>query len=60
MWSSVMNDDPTRTDARMFHEAKEVLKGTKYAANHWSELLIRHSFVCVFFCFEMHIAIPRT
>ncbi|KAL3809185.1 hypothetical protein ACHAXA_000704 [Cyclostephanos tholiformis] len=35
VWSSVMNDDPNRSDARMYHEAKEVLKGIKYAANHW-------------------------
>ena len=40
MWPSVKNDNPDLTDGRMFHEAKEVIKGTKYAANHWSESYI--------------------
>lgn len=35
VWPSVLNEDPNSTDVRMYHEAKEVIKGTKYAANHW-------------------------
>ena len=35
IWPSVMNDDPDSSDYRMYHEAKAVVKGTKYAANHW-------------------------
>lgn len=35
IWPSVTNDDPTSWDPRMFHEAKDVIKGKKYAANHW-------------------------
>ena len=42
MWSSVLNDDPDRSDQRTYHEAREVIKGTKYAANAWSELLFFH------------------
>jgi hypothetical protein len=54
VWPSVVNDDPTRSDTRMFHEAKEVLKGVKYAANHWSELLFHHR------CrFEVHVVLVR-
>ena len=45
MWPSVKNDNPDLTDGRMFHEAKEVIKGTKYAANHWSEY---HIFFCLY------------
>mmetsp|Transcript_1571 Transcript_1571/g.3421 ORF Transcript_1571/g.3421 Transcript_1571/m.3421 type:complete len:283 (-) Transcript_1571:313-1161(-) len=35
VWPSVLNDDPDSWDSRMYHEAQEVIKGTKYAANHW-------------------------
>jgi len=35
VWPSVLNNDPNSSDSRMYHEAKEVIKGTKYAANHW-------------------------
>jgi len=35
VWPSVLNNDPNSSDSRMYHEAKEVMKGTKYAANHW-------------------------
>ena len=38
VWPSVLNDQPNRWDPRMFHEAKDVIKGTKYAANHWIHL----------------------
>ena len=38
VWPSVMNDDPNMWDDRMFHEAKDVIKGTKKAANHWIHL----------------------
>lgn len=35
VWPSVKNEDPTEWDPRTFHEAMPVIKGTKYAANHW-------------------------
>lgn len=35
IWPSVMNEDPDQSDNRMYHEAMTVIKGTKYAANHW-------------------------
>ena len=35
IWPSVLNDDPDSSDSRTYHEAKAVVKGTKYAANHW-------------------------
>lgn len=35
VWPSVRNEDPEKSDLRMYHEAMEVTKGTKYAANHW-------------------------
>jgi len=35
VWPSVLNEDVYSSDQRMYHEAKEVIKGTKYAANHW-------------------------
>ena len=37
VWPSVLNDDPNLFNIRMYHEAKEVIKGTKYASNHWSK-----------------------
>jgi prolyl 4-hydroxylase len=38
VWPSVLNETPDMWDARMFHEAKDVIKGKKYAANHWIHL----------------------
>lgn len=38
VWPSVRNENPDKWDPRMFHEAKDVIKGTKYAANHWIHL----------------------
>ena len=35
IWPSVTDDDPEFWDDRMYHEAKDVIKGKKYAANHW-------------------------
>ena len=35
IWPSVLNDDPESSDYRTYHEARAVIKGTKYAANHW-------------------------
>ena len=35
IWPSVLNDDPNSYDPRTFHEARAVVKGRKYAANHW-------------------------
>jgi len=38
VWPSVLDDDPEKWDDRMFHEAVPVVKGRKYAANHWIHL----------------------
>lgn len=38
VWPSVLNDRPSQWDPRMFHEAQDVVKGKKYAANHWIHL----------------------
>ena len=38
IWPSVKNEDPTQWDPRTFHEAMPVIKGKKYAANHWIHL----------------------
>lgn len=35
VWPSVLNEDPNKSDSRMYHEARPVIKGIKYAANHW-------------------------
>lgn len=35
VWPSVLDDDPNYFDSRMYHEAMPVIKGKKYAANHW-------------------------
>jgi prolyl 4-hydroxylase len=35
LWPSVMNDDPWMKDERTVHAALPVIKGVKYAANHW-------------------------
>jgi len=38
VWPSVLNDDPSFWDDRMFHEAKSVIQGKKIAANAWIHL----------------------
>lgn len=38
LWPSVLNHWPNRIDRRTVHEAKPVIKGTKYAANAWIHL----------------------
>jgi len=38
VWPSVLNDDPTHWDRRMYHEARDVIRGEKRAANHWIHL----------------------
>ena len=38
VWPSVTDEDPEFWDKRMYHEAKDVIKGKKYAANHWIHL----------------------
>jgi prolyl 4-hydroxylase len=38
VWPSVKDDEPDFWDDRMHHEAKDVVKGKKYAANHWIHL----------------------
>ncbi|CAJ1959352.1 unnamed protein product [Cylindrotheca closterium] len=38
VWPSVKNEDPSTWDPRTFHEAMPVIKGKKYAANHWIHL----------------------
>ena len=38
LWPSVLDENPTRRDDRTFHEALPVLKGLKFAANHWIHL----------------------
>ncbi|KAL7522774.1 hypothetical protein ACHAWX_007477 [Stephanocyclus meneghinianus] len=35
VWPSVLNEDPSLSDMRMYHEARPVKKGIKLAANHW-------------------------
>eukprot|EP00586_Coscinodiscus_wailesii_P003664 CAMPEP_0172488566 /NCGR_PEP_ID=MMETSP1066-20121228/18160_1 /TAXON_ID=671091 /ORGANISM="Coscinodiscus wailesii, Strain CCMP2513" /LENGTH=451 /DNA_ID=CAMNT_0013255869 /DNA_START=267 /DNA_END=1619 /DNA_ORIENTATION=- len=38
VWPSVIDEDPTFWDKRMYHEAQDVIRGKKYAANHWIHL----------------------
>lgn len=38
IWPSVLDQDPGFWDDRMYHEAMPVIKGKKYAANHWIHL----------------------
>ena len=38
VWPSVKDDEPDFWDNRMYHEARDVIKGKKYAANHWIHL----------------------
>lgn len=35
LWPSVLNDAPMQQDPRTHHAALPVVKGLKYAANHW-------------------------
>ena len=35
LWPSVLNEDPIEMDQRTYHAALPVIKGNKYAANHW-------------------------
>lgn len=35
LWPSTLSDSPEEQDRRTFHEARPVIKGTKYAANAW-------------------------
>jgi len=38
VWPSVRDDEPDFWDDRTYHEAMPVIKGKKYAANHWIHL----------------------
>lgn len=38
VWPSVLNDNPEISDQRMYHEARDVIRGEKRAANHWIHL----------------------
>ena len=38
LWPSTLNANPELQDPRTMHEARPVLKGTKYAANSWIHL----------------------
>eukprot|EP00934_Nitzschia_sp_Nitz4_P005962 Nitzschia sp. Nitz4//scaffold296_size27349//7555//8910//NITZ4_008198-RA/size27349-processed-gene-0.29-mRNA-1//-1//CDS//3329546267//5952//frame0 len=38
VWPSVYDDKPGVWDPRMYHEARPVISGVKYAANHWIHL----------------------
>jgi len=38
VWPSVRDEDPDRWDPRMYHEARDVIRGEKRAANHWIHL----------------------
>jgi len=38
VWPSVLNDNPHHWDKRMYHEARDVIRGEKRAANHWIHL----------------------
>lgn len=43
VWPSVLDINPEFWDARMYHEAKDVIKGEKMAANHWIHLNDYHT-----------------
>lgn len=43
VWPSVRDDNPHYWDSRMFHEAKDVIKGKKMAANFWIHLNDYHT-----------------
>eukprot|EP00533_Pseudo-nitzschia_delicatissima_P004248 CAMPEP_0116102276 /NCGR_PEP_ID=MMETSP0327-20121206/13258_1 /TAXON_ID=44447 /ORGANISM="Pseudo-nitzschia delicatissima, Strain B596" /LENGTH=461 /DNA_ID=CAMNT_0003594295 /DNA_START=59 /DNA_END=1441 /DNA_ORIENTATION=- len=38
VWPSVKNENPENWDSRMYHEARDVIRGEKRAANHWIHL----------------------
>ena len=38
LWPSVLDEDPTKQDARTHHQALPVKSGTKFAANAWIHL----------------------
>ena len=38
IWPSVLNENPSMWDRRMYHEARDVIRGEKRAANHWIHL----------------------
>ena len=38
VWPDVKDDEPDVLDSRTVHEAKDVVRGKKYAANHWIHL----------------------
>ena len=38
LWPSTLSSDPNSIDGRTMHEAKPVIRGTKYAANAWIHL----------------------
>ncbi len=38
LWASTFNNDPAKMDYRTMHEAKPVIKGTKYGCNAWFHL----------------------
>ena len=43
VWPSVTDANPQYWDNRMYHEAKDVIKGKKMAANHWIHLNDYHT-----------------
>ena len=38
LWPSVLDENLEQMDSRTTHEARPVIKGTKYAANSWIHL----------------------
>jgi len=38
IWPSVLDENPSMWDPRMYHEARDVIRGEKRAANHWIHL----------------------
>lgn len=38
LWPSTLDRDPEEQDVRTMHEARPVVRGTKYAANAWIHL----------------------
>jgi len=38
VWPSVLDENPEMWDRRMYHEARDVIRGEKRAANHWIHL----------------------
>lgn len=38
LWPSTLDHDPEEQDVRTMHEARPVVRGTKYAANAWIHL----------------------